>query len=97
MSSESFEERESTFPLNLSVFGGTRAYYTDNVLRTKDAEIESGVWENSIGTSLETIPFELGKYMTLIPRLDFLMQWANYGEKSVNDLLDYRFECLKED
>ena len=24
--------------------------------------------------------------MTLIPRLDFLMQWANYGEKSVNDL-----------
>ena len=95
LSSEGFEERESTFPLNLSVFGGTRAYYTDNVLRTKDAEIESGVWENSIGTSLETIPFGLGKYMTLIPRLDFLMQWANYGEKSVNDLWDYRFGMLK--
>lgn len=82
-------------PFNLSIFGGSRAYYTDNVMRTKEGRLESGVWENSAGTSLETIPFELGQYMTLIPRLDLLMQWANYGEESVNDLLDYRFGMVK--
>ena len=30
---------------------------------------------------------ELGKYVTLVPHLDFIMQWANYGE-TVKDLLD---------
>ena len=82
-------------PFNLSIFGGSRAYYTDNVMRTKEGTLESGVWENSAGTSLETVPFELGQYITLIPRLDLLMQWANYGEESVNDLLDYRFGMVK--
>lgn len=82
-------------PFNLSIFGGSRAYYTDNVMRTKEGTLESGVWENSAGTSLEAIPFELGQYITLIPRLDLLMQWANYGEESVNDLLDYRFGMVK--
>jgi hypothetical protein len=86
---------ESIQLLNLSVFGGSRAYFTDNVMRTKEAELDSVVWENSVGTSVETRPFELGKYLTLIPRLDFLMQWANYGEKTVNDLLDYRFGMVK--
>ena len=86
---------DSVRPFNLSIFGGSRAYFTDNVMRTKEAELDSVVWENSLGTSLETKPFEPGKYLTLIPRLDFLMQWANYGEKTVNDLLDYRFGMVK--
>lgn len=82
-------------PFNLSLFGSTRAYYTDNVMRTKEGEVESGTWENSIGTSIETKPFEMGKYVTLVPRVDFLMQWANYEEDTVSDLLDYRFGIAK--
>ena len=78
-----------------SVFVGSRIYHTNNVLRSKTGEMSSGVWENSLGGSLTGKPFQVGSYFSMIPRLDLIMQWSNYGEDSVSDLLDYRFGMIK--
>ena len=86
---------QETLPLELSLFASTRPYFTTNVLRTKEDEIESAVWENTIGTSLASTPIPTGQYITLVPKLDFLMQWANYNEDSISDLLNYRFGMVK--
>ena len=83
--------KPDSLPFNLSLFASSRAYETNNVLRTKENEMDSGVWENTGGFSFGIKPVELGKYVTLVPHLDFIMQWANYGEETVKDLLDYRF------
>ena len=86
---------EETLPVELSLFASTRPYFTTNVLRTKEDEVESAVWENTIGTSLASTPIPTGQYVTLVPKLDFLLQWANYNEDSVSDLLNYRFGMVK--
>ena len=88
---EKSTEKLSSIPFNLSLFASSRIYQTNNVLRTRESELRSGVWENTGGFSLATKPLEVGRYVTLIPHLDFIMQWANYGEETVSDLLDYRF------
>jgi hypothetical protein len=73
---------------------GLRAYRTSNVLRTaKGTEKGSGVFESNIGVGISTEAKKVSSYVTLIPRLDLMMQWANYGEQS--DLLDYRFGLVK--
>ena len=81
--------------LETSVFVGSRLYHTNNVLRSKTGKMSSGVWENSLGGSLTGEPFQVGSYFSMIPRLDLIMQWSNYGEDSVSDLLDYRFGMIK--
>jgi hypothetical protein len=86
---------QETLPLELSLFASTRPYFTTNVLRTKEDEVESAVWENTIGASLASKPIPTGQYITLVPKLDFLMQWANYNEDSISDLLNYRFGMVK--
>lgn len=86
---------EQTLPVELSLFASTRPYFTTNVLRTKEDEVESAVWENTIGTSLASKPIPTGQYVTLVPKLDFLLQWANYNEDSISDLLNYRFGMVK--
>ena len=86
---------EETLPVELSLFASTRPYFTTNVLRTKEDEVESAVWENTIGTSLASTPIPTGQYVTLVPKLDFLLQWANYNEDSISDLLNYRFGMVK--
>jgi hypothetical protein len=82
-------------PVTVSVFAGSRPYQTNNVLRSESGEIDSGVWENTLGGSVLGKPFKVGNYVTLIPRLDVIMQWSNYGEETVSDLLDYRFGMIK--
>ncbi len=73
---------------------GLRAYRTSNVLRTKKGtEKGSGVFESNLGLGISTDAKQISPYVTLIPRLDLMMQWANYGEQS--DLLDYRFGLVK--
>jgi len=89
------DPNQQELPVELSLFASTRPYFTTNVLRTKEDEIESAVWENTIGTSLASKPIPTGQYVTLVPKLDFLMQWANYNEDSVSDLLNYRFGMVK--
>ncbi len=81
--------------VQFSVFAGTRPYHTSNVLRTKADEVKSGVWENSMGASMTTEPVKVGSYFSMIPRLDLIMQWSNYEEETVSDLLDYRFGMIK--
>ena len=94
---DGFEQKETdqgksdTLPFDLSLFASSRIYKTNNVLRTKENEMDSGVWEKTGGFSFAIKPIELGQYVTLIPHLDFIMQWANYGEETIKDLLDYRF------
>ena len=90
-----FDPNQQELPVELSLFASTRPYFTTNVLRTKEDEIESAVWENTIGTSLASKPIPTGQYVTLVPKLDFLMQWANYNEESISDLLNYRFGMVK--
>ena len=53
----------------------------------------SGVFESNIGLGITTEATQLSPYLTLIPRLDLMMQWARYGENS--DLLNYRFGLVK--
>ena len=89
------DSEEQAFPLELGLFGSSRFYSTTNVLRTKEDEVESEVWENTVGTSITTKPIPTGEYITLVPKLDFIMQWANYNEESVSDLLNYRFGMIK--
>ena len=73
---------------------GLRAYRTSNVLRVgSESEEESRVLESNIGVGISRTAMELSPYVTLIPRLDLMMQWANYAEYS--DLLDYRFGLVK--
>ncbi len=73
---------------------GLRAYRTSNVLRAQSGmEKGSGVFESNIGVGISTEAKQVSPYVTLIPRLDLMMQWANYGEQS--DLLDYRFGLVK--
>ncbi|MBT3637332.1 MAG: hypothetical protein HN531_10360 [Opitutae bacterium] len=88
------EEQEPS-PVSVSVFAGSRPYQTNNVLRSKSGEMDSGVWENTLGGSITGQPFKVGNYVSLIPRLDLIMQWSNYGEETVSDLLDYRFGMIK--
>ena len=82
--------------VSVSLFAGSRPYLTNNVLRSPSGEIDSGVWENTLGGSVSSgKPFKVGDYVSLIPRLDLIMQWSNYGEETVSDLLDYRFGMIK--
>lgn len=80
--------------LDLSVSAGLRAYQTSNVLRDS-GEMKSGVLESNIGGAVTRSSLQVGEYITMIPRLDVMMQWANYGEDTVSDLLDYRFTLAK--
>lgn len=79
----------------LSLFSSTRLNRTNNVLRTSENIDGSGVWENALGMSLNGPSLVSGGYLTLIPKLDFMMQWANYDNKLVKDFLNYRFGLVK--
>jgi hypothetical protein len=73
---------------------GLRFYRTSNVLRAESgSEQGSRVFESNIGIGISRPAMELSPYVTLIPRLDLMMQWANYGKYS--ELLDYRFGLVK--
>lgn len=93
--SRSEAEDSSQSVLDLSVSSGVRLYQTGNVLRTKEDEMSSGVYEFNLATGLGTKPFKMGEYVTFIPRIDLMTQWAKYGRKTVSDLLDYQFSMVK--
>ena len=80
---------------NASLSAGTRMYNTSNVLRTKADAIGSGVYEFNLGAGLGVRPTKIGDYVTFIPRIDYMTQWAHYGEKTVKDLLGYHFSMIK--
>ena len=98
-SKESSQSEEQP-PLSMSIFASTRAYFTHNVLRLDGRKDTAGVWENMSGASLGIRPFEIGPYITMIPRLDLMMQVASYEDKEVRganikELLGYRFGLVK--
>lgn len=86
--------------LTATIFASTRPYHSKNVLRIDEGTDDAFVWENMIGASLAYYSVGLGKYLTMIPRLDFMMQVASYEDKDVEganlaDLLGYRFGLFK--
>ena len=94
------DESEEEKPLNMSLFLSSRPYYSHNVLRLKDAKDGAWVMENTIGASLSVKPLEIGDYVTMVPRLDMMMQIAAYqdnnvGGTSLKETLGYRFGLVK--
>ena len=84
----------SSSETQISAQSGLRAYHTSNVLRTaKEVEERSGVFEANVMTSVSAPDIRVGDYYVLLPRLDMMMQWAQYQE--MGDLLDYRFALIK--
>lgn len=81
--------------IELSTSAGLRIYRTSNVLRVKTDADTSGVAETNLGVGVSHSGLGLGEYITLIPRLDLMVQWANYSDEKVSDLLDYRFSLAK--
>ena len=53
------------------------------------------VLENALGLSLSTQGVSLGDYITMIPRVDMMMQVATYENKEVKDSLGYGFGMVK--
>ena len=85
--------QEST-SLKLSSQAGIRAYSTSNVLRQDSSLAQSsGVFESSLGVGLSQDAYKVTDYMTMLPRLDLMMQWAWYDKSS--ELLNYRFGLVK--
>jgi hypothetical protein len=85
------KEEKSSFSAN----AGARLYRTSNVLRTpvQGNEERSGVFESNVGLSISYAPRTLGEYVTMIPKIDLMMQWAEYEQYSA--LLDNRFGMAK--
>lgn len=80
---------------NVSVFTSGRTYFTNNVLRQKSDKKKSMVLENALGVSLGTQGIGLGDYVTMVPRIDMMMQVATYENEEVKDLLGYGFGMVK--
>ena len=81
--------------IELSTSAGLRIYRTSNVLRVKTDADASGVVETNLGVGVSHSGLGLRRYITMIPRLDLMVQWANFSDNKVSDLLDYRFSLAK--
>jgi hypothetical protein len=92
--SSSLPTKGKTESLKFSTQAGIRAYSTSNVLRQDSSLAQSsGVFESSLGVGLSQDAYKVTDYMTMLPRLDLMMQWAWYDKSS--ELLNYRFGLLK--
>ena len=81
-------------PLVFSTQAGMRAYTTSNVLRQESSLAKSsGVVESNLGIAVSHRAFKINEYVTMLPRLDMMMQWAWYAQNS--ELLDYQFGLVK--
>ena len=82
--------------LRITTFGSTRPVYNSNVLQVEEDVVGTVIWENSMGVSLSQ-PLAVGSYLTLIPKLDALMQTAAYQEKEQVDpkSLNYIYAMAK--
>ena len=89
------QETEEEDLLNVSTFTSGRTYFTNNVLRQKSDKKKSMVLENALGVSLGTQGIGLGDYVTMVPRIDMMMQVATYENEEVKDLLGYGFGMVK--
>ncbi|MFL2913546.1 MAG: hypothetical protein ACJZ64_02800 [Opitutales bacterium] len=81
--------------IELSTSAGLRIYRTSNVLRVKTDADASGVVETNLGVGVSHSGLGLRRYITMIPRLDLMVKWANYSDNKVSDLLDHRFSLAK--
>jgi len=74
----------SNYGTNYAVFSSVRPYYTNNVLRVHQDEEGSGVWENMLGGTITFQKFELGSYISMVPKLDFILLSTAYENMDFN-------------
>ena len=89
------EEPEEENFLKLSTFTSARTYFTNNALRQKSDEKKSMALENALGVSMATKGISMGNYITMIPKIDLMMQVATYENDEIKDLLGYGFGMVK--
>jgi len=82
---------------DFSVFASTRPYFTNNVLRVKQDKEGAGVWENTVGGGIAFPELKLGSYVSMIPRLDFILLSTAYEkmEQNMHDTLGFVFGLAK--
>ena len=101
VSPTSGEQQKVEGPLfNAALFASLRPYYSHNVLRTDGGGDGSFVTEALLGASLSTRGIPLGGYVTMIPSIDLITQFAFYQDKEISglnirDLLGYHFSLVK--
>lgn len=97
------EEKESSdtvaledSSLLLSYFSNIRPVYNSNVLQLEDDAVGTALLETSFGVS-SMLPVEFGSYVTMIPKVDFLVQNGLYIEKDIvdPDSLNYIYSMVK--
>ena len=70
--------------MSFAAFSSTRPYYTNNVLRVHQDEEGSGVWENMLGGTITFQKLELGSYISMVPKLDFIFLSTAYENMDFN-------------
>jgi len=82
---------------DFSVFASTRPYYTNNVLRLKQDTEGAGVWENTVGGAISFPKLKLGSYVSMVPRLDFILLSSAYEKMDLDmhDTLGFVFGLSK--
>ena len=81
--------------IELSTSACLRICRTSDVLHVKTEADTSGVAETNLGIGVSHSGLGLGQYVTLISRLDLMVQWTSYSNEKVSDLLNYRFSLAK--
>jgi hypothetical protein len=89
------DETEDESLLKLSAFTSARTYFTNNALRQKSDEKKSMALENALGVSMATKGISMGNYVTMVPKIDLMMQVATYENDEIKDLLGYGFGMVK--
>ena len=89
------DEAEDESLLKLSAFTSARTYFTNNALRQKSDEKKSMALENALGVSMATKGISMGNYVTMVPKIDLMMQVATYENDEIKDLLGYGFGMVK--
>ncbi len=89
------DEPEDESLLKLSAFTSARTYFTNNALRQKSDEKKSMALENALGVSMATKGISMGNYVTMVPKIDLMMQVATYENDEIKDLLGYGFGMVK--
>jgi len=89
------DEPEEESLLQLSAFTSVRTFFTNNALRQKSDEKKSMGLENALGVTMATKGVSMGNYVTMVPKIDVMMQVATYENDEFKDLLGYGFGMVK--
>ena len=78
------DDHGSFSEINYSIFTNTRPYFTSNVFRSKSDQDSAGVFENTFGGTISFPVKKMGSYLTMVPRLDFILVASAYEKMEFN-------------